>query len=200
MRWCTLHCLVLALALATPLTHPGAHPVFTEQGRRVTGTFSFHEVHMFYMLCAKDTCDESTSPLRIARTCARPSLLFNQWAFITAHGVFLSTAAPVDNRDLLLRGHALVFTSRNIMLLRGQTNPGTFSTSFPWEFSPRPTLFFDRNCERNDFRLSRGLQPRRCMSPFGVGEVISTWRHRLPGVREQMQTFFLDHIRSQVRP
>ena len=142
MRWCTLHCLVLTAALATPLTHAGAHPVFTEQGRRVTGTFSFHEVHMFYVLRAKDTCDESTSPLLIARTCACPPLLFNQWALITACDVFPSTAAPVDNRDLLLRGHALVFTSRNIMLLRGQTSPSTFSTSFPWEFSLGPTLFF----------------------------------------------------------
>ena len=123
MRWCTLHCLELALALATPLTHAGAHPVFTEQGRCVTGTFSFHEVHMFYVLRAKDTCDESTSPLLIARTCARPPLLFNQWALITACDVFLSTAAPFDKRDLVLRGHALVLTSRNIMLLGGQTSP-----------------------------------------------------------------------------
>ena len=162
MRWCTLHCLELTLALATTLTHPGAHPVFTEQGRRVTGTFSFHEVHMFYVLCAKDTCNESTSPLRIARTCTRPPLLFNQWALITACDVFPSTAAPVDNRDLLLRGHALVFTSRNIMLLRGKASPPPLFDLFSLRiFTGSHTFFFDRNCERNDFCPSRGLQPRR---------------------------------------
>ena len=93
VRWHTLHCLGSTPTLAPVDSHARAHPVFTEQGRGLAGTFSCHT--SFHTKCVCPTCyvqdswSQLTTLALIACICERPPQLFNVWALITAHGLFL---------------------------------------------------------------------------------------------------------------